>query len=451
MRIGLFTDSYRPSINGITFVVESLKIQLEALGHEVYVFCPARSIRPSKQIELLAEDDHIIRFPSFPSGFFNEFDISVFFPPLVLRQIEDMQLDIVHIFTPSQVGLLGINAALRSNTPLVIQYCTDLYEYIDNYPNVLPGVLALIGVVYPAHIKLSGREIRDIINIYRPQRDTAQWAQKTVAKAITLLHSKADAVIALSRKSHQQLQSWQDENYQYPLVLMPNGVNALPTPSAAEITAFHKKWGLDKKDEIIGFVGRLGEEKNLALLIKAFDRIGKERPRAKLLFVGDFNYRAQLEALAAASRFPDRILFTGTMPRETLGVVYASLSVFTFPSLKDTQGWVLHEAAQAGVPIVLIDQDVSEVVHDGENGYFAKNNATDFARKVVSILKDPKKQATFGANSRRLAMRFTEKKQVQKLERLYEQLIESHPNRMTTPYFTKTVHRLRIYLKRLVS
>ena len=57
MRIGLFTDSYRPSINGIVYVVESLKRELEALGHEVCVFCPAKSISPAKQAELLHEDD----------------------------------------------------------------------------------------------------------------------------------------------------------------------------------------------------------------------------------------------------------------------------------------------------------------------------------------------------------------------------------------------------------
>lgn len=42
MRIGLFTDTYRPSINGIVFVVESLKRELEALGHEVFIVCPRK-------------------------------------------------------------------------------------------------------------------------------------------------------------------------------------------------------------------------------------------------------------------------------------------------------------------------------------------------------------------------------------------------------------------------
>ena len=109
MRIGLFTDSYRPSINGIVYVVESLKRELEALGHEVYVFCPAKSISPSKQAELLHEDENsrIIRFRSITGAFFDDYDTSVFFPPVVQRQIANMNLDVVHIFTPSQIGLLG--------------------------------------------------------------------------------------------------------------------------------------------------------------------------------------------------------------------------------------------------------------------------------------------------------------------------------------------------------
>ena len=426
MRIGLFTDTYRPSINGITFVVETLKHQLEALGHEVYVFCPARTIRPSSNAELMPESDHIIRFPSVKSGFFDDFDISLIFPVKVMRQIREMELDVIHIFTPSQVGLLGSNVALKNDIPFVIQHCTDLYEFFENYPNVLPGVLALIGVVFPANVKLNGKDMRTIVKMYRPSRNATVWGRRIISKAITLLYSKADAVIALCHKSYKQLESWQDEQYHYPLTLMPNGVNAIPKPSEGALQAFRDKWGLRASDEVYGFVGRLGEEKNLPILIKAFNKIGAARPKAKLLFVGDFDYRETLEDMAANSKFPDRIIFTGAMPREELGVAYAALDVFAFPSLKDTQGWVLHEAAHAKLPIVLIDQGVSEVVEDGQNGYFARNNPTDFARKVTSLLSSPTKRHHFGEHSKQLALRFTEKKQVLKLEKLYKNIIEKH-------------------------
>ena len=427
MRIGLFTDTYRPSINGIVFVVESLKRELENLGHEVYVFCPAKSMSPSKQAELLNEDadSRIIRFPSIKGAFFDDYDTSVFFPPAVQRRIKELELDIVHVFTPSQIGLVGVKAAKKNDIPLVIQHCTDIYEFVDHYPAVLPGALALAGIVFPMSVKLRGHDLLEIAKLYKPRAGVTKWNKDIIESVITILYSKADAVIALCRKSCKQLKSWQYDDYQYELVLMPNGVNALPRPTKTEVKAFRKQWNLAEDDEIFGFVGRLGEEKNLPLLIKSFERhIAKKRPKAKLLFVGDFEYRKTLEEMAAATKYADRIIFTGAMPREKLGLAYSVLDVFAFPSLKDTQGWVLHEAAHAGLPIVLVDKELSEVVQDGVNGFIANDNPTSFGRAIITLLEDADKRQEFGAISKKLAAKFTENRQVKKLEKLYQELID---------------------------
>lgn len=450
MRIGLFSDTYRPTINGITYVVDTLKSELEALGHEVYVFCPARTLRPNRNtLGLDLEDGRIVRLPSFPSGFFDDFDITLYFPPTVLKQIRDMELDIIHIFTPSQVGLLGINAAVRYDVPLVVQHCTDLYEFSENYPNVLPGVLALVGIIFPISMKLQSKDIKEIIKLHRPRTRVRKWNHDIISRAVTILYSKADAAIALSRKSFKQLKGWQGGEYPYDVTLLPNGVDALPKPSDAVLESFRSTWGLTKKDEVFGFVGRLGEEKNLAVLIKAFDRIGRERPNAKLLFVGDFEYRKVLEDMAARSKYPDRIIFTGFMPREELGVAYAALNVFVFPSLKDTQGWVLHEAAHAGLPIVLLDRELSEVMLDGESGYFAKNNATDIARKVVELLRSPTKRERFGSRSRELAQGYTQKKQTKKLETLYRAVIDNYETREQPSARTRFKSAVKRFVERL--
>mgnify|MGYP000527950541 FL=1 len=427
MRIGLFTDTYRPSINGIVFVVESLKRELENLGHEVYVFCPAKSMSPSKQAELLNEDadSRIIRFPSIKGAFFDDYDTSVFFPPAVQRRIKEMELDMVHVFTPSQIGLVGVKAAKKNDIPLVIQHCTDIYEFVDHYPAVLPGALALAGIVFPMSVRLRGHDLLEIAKLYKPRAGVTKWNKDIIESVITILYSKADAVIALCRKSCKQLKSWQYDDYQYELVLMPNGVNALPRPTKTEVKAFRKQWNLAEDDEIFGFVGRLGEEKNLPLLIKSFERhIAKKRPKAKLLFVGDFEYRKTLEEMAAATKYADRIIFTGAMPREKLGLAYSVLDVFAFPSLKDTQGWVLHEAAHAGLPIVLVDKELSEVVQDGVNGFIANDNPTSFGRAIITLLEDADKRQEFGAISKKLAAKFTENRQVKKLEKLYQELID---------------------------
>lgn len=427
MRIGLFTDTYRPSINGIVFVVEMLKKRLEEQGHEVYVFCPAKSIRRSHDLEFSAEEDHIVRFPSIKGAFFDDYDTSIFFPPRVVQQIRDLHLDVIHVFTPSQVGLVGIQAAWKEDIPFVMQHSTDLYAFVEHYPVVLPGILALIGIVFPFTVRLRGRDIGEILKLYRPRRGVTKWNRDIVERASTVLYSKADAVIALSRKSSDQLCSWQHhENYKYPVTLMPNGVDALPKPSAARLRAFREEFGLSESDEVFGFIGRLAAEKNLDLLLKAAQKVLRDRPKAKLVFVGDFEYRETLEANAARSKYADRIIFTGALPREELGVAYAALDVFVFPSVKDTQGWVLHEAAHAGLPIVIVDKGLSEVAIDEVNALYANNSAADVARKTTQLLADKALREKYSIESKKIARKYSERRQIKSLIELYRQVIDEH-------------------------
>lgn len=429
MRIGLFTDTYRPSINGIVFVVESLKRHLEDMGHEVYIFCPARSIRRGKHAATYFEDDHVVRFVSVKGAFFEDYDTTLFFPPRVLGQIRELDLDVIHFFTPGQVGLMGVFAGYRTNTPVIAQHCTDLYEFVEHYPNVLPGLLALIALL-PFAVKINGRDIRELMKLYRPRRGATKWNKAIIESTVTLVYRKCDAVIALSRKSKHQLESWQQhENYNYPVTLLPNGVDEINPSSPGELSNFRKQWNIDPKDEVFGFVGRLGAEKNLAMLIPTLEIVCKARPKARLLFVGDFEYRQILEERAAESRFADRVTFTGALPREQLGVAYSAMDVFAFPSLTDTQAWVVPEAAHAGLPIVLIDRELSEVFVDGKSGYFASNDPVDMAEKIVTLFKSPTKRRQFGTEGKKLARAYSEKKQTKKLSDLYQRVSADHFNK----------------------
>lgn len=425
MRIGLFTDTYRPSINGIVFVVESLKKHLEEQGHEVFVFCPGSSIRPNRHADEFDEDEHVIRFPSIKGTFYDDYDVSLFFPPRVLSRIKALDLDVIHFFTPGQVGMMGVYASHKCHIPLVAQHCTDLREYVEHYRDtmLLPGLLALIALL-PFTMKVNGQDIRELVKMYRPRRERVQWNIDIVERVLTIVYSKCDAVIALSRKSKTQLESWQtNDSYHYEVTLMPNGVDRLKTPTDKQLEEFREEYGIDAKDEVFGFVGRLGAEKNLAILIPALEKVVVARPRARLLFVGDFEYRETLEKMAAESSRPDRITFTGAIQREYVGVTYSAMQVFTFPSLTDTQGWAIHEAAMAGLPLILIDREVSEVIESGVSGEYVDDTSDSIAAHVIDLLAHPKKRGEYGKASQRLARRYTEKRQVAKLARLYEQTI----------------------------
>lgn len=431
MKIGLFTDTYRPSINGIVYVVESTKKHLEDLGHEVYIFCPARSMRPSKTALEFEEDEHIIRFPSVKGAFFDDYDTSLFFPPRVLRRIRELDLDVIHFFTPGQVGLMGVYAAFKTDTPLVAQHCTDLREYVEHYRDglLLPGLLALIAIL-PFTVKVDGKDIREIMKLYRPRRGRVEWNIDIVERMVTLMYSKCDAVVALSRKSKTQLESWQSsDNYSYEVTLKPDGVTPLPASTKAEQLAFRDEFGIAPDDQLVTFVGRLGAEKNLAMLIPVIEQVYETNPRARLLFVGDFEYRETLEELASESARAERITFTGALQRETLGRIYDTSSVFAFPSLTDTQAWVLHEAAHAGLPVVMIDRELSEVVFDGENGYIVADDTVEFAAAVSRLLTDEKLRKQFGAKSREFSGKLTEAGQVKKLEKLYGTALARHQSK----------------------
>jgi glycosyltransferase involved in cell wall biosynthesis len=422
MRIGLFTDTYRPSINGIVYVVDITRKHLESMGHEVFIFCPAEGVRLDRGDE--PDDDHIIRFRSMKGVFFDDYNLSLFFPAVELRRIKDLELDVIQFFTPSQVGLMGVYAAQKTGAVLVAQHSTDLSQYIKHYPAVVPGLL-MLAMMLPMTFRFHGQDIRELMRLYKPRRVVADWGQDIVESLIAMIYSRCDAVIALSQKSQRQLDSWRGE-YWFDVTTIPTGINALRKPTDAQVDLFRSAHGIAKKDEVVLYVGRLSAEKNLDLLIPMIKKVVRQRPNARLLYVGDFDYRETLEQMAVDSGVGDRITFTGAIPREDLGTVYAAADVFAFPSLTDTQGIVLHEAAHAGLPFIIVDRYVSEVVRDGENGFVARNNPTHFAECVIKLLKDKKLRQEFGEASKRLARQYGEYSQTKKLETIYQNALIDH-------------------------
>lgn len=417
MRIGLFTDTYRPAMNGIVHVVDSTREQLEALGYEVFVFCPKVNNDSNEY------DDHVVRFRSIPSGLFDDNRLSVFFPPVEMRKIRKLNLDVIHFFTPLQIGMMGIYAAQRTDAILVGQHCTDFYQYVEHYPQVLPGVLALT-LTLPFTVKFDGVDTRTLLRSYRPQSGVTQWGRDVVENLMALVYSRCDTVIAVSRKSQKQLESWR-KKYYYDVTLLPTGVDPLPKPTATEVKDFRRDWGIAPDDLVFTNIGRMGAEKNLAILIPTLKKVLEKHPNGRLLFVGDFDYLETLKELAAESGFSDRITFTGRIPRQKLGVAYAAADVFVFPSVMDTQGLVVHEAANAGLAIVYVDRYVTEAVLDGENGFVARNSANSIAEKITLLFDDPSLRKRFGAASKRIASQYSERTQTEKLEQIYIEAIEN--------------------------
>ena len=117
MRIGFFTDSYFPGIDGVTYTIDLWRAELEARGHEVFVVYPDGDYEPGPR-----------EFPvrSLPNPFYPGYRI-----PTVRRPASLPDLDVVHCHGPAPVGLLGRYYAHAHDLPAIYTHHTPIEEYFE--------------------------------------------------------------------------------------------------------------------------------------------------------------------------------------------------------------------------------------------------------------------------------------------------------------------------------
>lgn len=424
MRIGLFTDSYRPAQNGVVVVVDATRRELEAMGHEVYVFAPSANLL-NHVAETDKHDDHLIHFPTIRGAGFKEGQLSVFLPNQLLNKVRDLKIDVLHFFTAGQMALFCCYAARKTGAALIGQHCTDTYEYSDSYRLLKVGYAAMCALM-PAAVDMTPEQRLNFATLYAFKKGDDNWGKRLVAAMLALWYQACDVTIAVSQKSAQQLQSIAERNQTtINLRILPSGINPPAPASDEQIRQFCQEFNLQPSDEVIIYYGRLGQEKNLAMLIPTIERVLAQRPHAKLVYAGDWEYRTKLEKLALESPARDQIIFTGRYDRSQISILNAISKIYAFPSLTDTQGLVVTEAAFGGLPIVLCDPDAPACFENNGNGLVADNNPDDFAAKIVQLLSDSDLYARFSQRSRQLANDLTERKQTEKLVGIYREALRN--------------------------
>jgi Glycosyltransferase len=421
MKIGLFTDTYHPQSNGIVYVVDFTREYLEKLGYEVFIYCPSEKFisLPKKHIK----DRHVFSMPSLEAVGPDAARTSLFEPNTVLRSIKKQNLDAIVFFTPSTLGLMATFAAKKTDTVLIAQHCTDLHETLKHYPRHLKPAILLLTFLMPITAKMNRKKMKATLKLFVPNFvDDTKWSVRALNTVLSLLYSSCDAVIAVSRKSQKQIAGL-TRGVGADVRMIPTGVDALPRPKERTIKKYRKQLGISEDDEVMIYFGRLGEEKNLEFLFPMLERVVRKRPNAKLLLCGDNEYRPELEKIAKKSPVADRIVFAGRYEREEIPAFAALAKVYVFPSTFDTQGLVIHEAALCGLPIVLIDKNLSEVVKFGENGFIVRKSYADFAWRVLQILENADMQKRFSKRSIELAEKFTQLGQTKIMADLIEEKV----------------------------
>ena len=283
---------------------------------------------------------------------------------------------------------------------------------------------AALATAMPLVVPMSPRQRLAFAKRVAMGKTDDNWGKRLVGNMLALWYQACDEVVAVSEKSANQLRQIASENdCSISLSVVPTGVNPPYTPTDAEINEFCRNFNIDRDADNVIYFGRLGQEKNLAMLIQVIERVVERNPKANLIFGGDWEYRATLEKLALDSPARDHIIFTGRYNHEDVGLLTAVSKVYLFPSLTDTQGLAVTEAAYGGLPIVLCDPLAPACFIDGQNGYVAKNDPADFADKIVQILSNEELYKKFSAKSRELAADLTERKQTKKLVELYRKAL----------------------------
>ncbi|WP_336342588.1 glycosyltransferase [Halalkalicoccus ordinarius] len=133
MRIGFFTDSYFPELDGVTYTIDLWKRELERAGHEVYVVYPDGDYEPGERE---------IPVTSVPNPFYPGYRIPLFKRPSTLPE-----LDVVHCHGPAPIGLLGRYYARKHDLPSIYTHHTPIEEYF--HQNVkFESIAALLARAY---------------------------------------------------------------------------------------------------------------------------------------------------------------------------------------------------------------------------------------------------------------------------------------------------------------
>jgi 1,2-diacylglycerol 3-alpha-glucosyltransferase len=228
-------------------------------------------------------------------------------------------------------------------------------------------------------------------------------------------------VLAPSTKIEKALDEW---GVTAPVATLPTGVDAerfgLTDEKAA--TALRARFDIPAGDRLLIFVGRLGLEKNIDLLVEATALL--KTPGARLLLVGNGPHRADLERHIEQLGIGDRVTFTGYLQHDDVAAAYAASEAFFFASLSETQGLVVAEAMASGLPVIAVDDlAIADAVTDGVNGLLVPERAADLAAAADRVLGDPELRTRMSEESVQRADALSIDLMAERLAGLYGDLI----------------------------
>lgn len=333
MRIGIFTDTYTPDINGVVSSVVTLQNALEAHGHEVYIITSHKGLLHSTR------EGNVFRMPGLELKWLYGYILSTPYHFTVKAEVEKLNLDIVHVQTEFGVGVFARIVARQLKIPVIYTYHT-MYEDYTHYIN---------------HFDLPGLD-----NISR----------KVMNSLTKFLCESVAGIIAPSMKTKEALTRY---GVKRPIHIIPTGLDleAFKPKNVKEelCQSIREKYHITEHTNLISYIGRIAPEKSMDIIIDGFQYV--KDPAIKMMIVGGGPSLDDLRKQAKELNLQDRIIFTDKQPREDMPAYYAIADAFVSPSLSETQGMTFIEALAAGLPVFARkDEVLEELVYENKTGYY---------------------------------------------------------------------------------
>lgn len=365
MRIGIFTDTYAPQINGVATSILMLENALRKKGHKVYIV--------TVNNDTLSYDfgsDRIIRIPGIPIGIY-DYRLSGIYPIKAINKIKKWNLDIIHSHTEFGIGTFARIMAKQLDIPIVHTYHTMYEEYVH--------------YITKGYFDKASKKIVEYF--------TKFYCDKTVSELIV----PTQKTFSLFKEKYK---------YDRSVHIIPTGIEVerfyKENIDEEKVKALRKKYNLNKDDFVILFVGRIASEKNIGFLIDNQAFLTRKNKHCRLLIVGG---GPDLEILEKkAKRLKDNIIFTGKVPFDDIPYYYQMCDCFTTASHTETQGLTVIEALAAGKTVVALDDtSFNTVITDGVEGFLFKDRKK-YRSSILKLMNDPElkdkmsKQAYISSN-----------------------------------------------------
>ena len=351
MRIAVVTETYPPEINGVAMTIGRMVSALQERNHQIQLIRPRQH---SQENPAHAENFEEVLQRGMPIPRYDGLKMGLPAKSALVRLWSIKRPDIVHIATEGPLGWSALAAANKLKIPTSTDFHTNFHVYSKHYG--------------------------------------FGWLRTPIIAYLRKFHNKALCTMVPTQGIRHELRESGYDN----LIVVRRGVDTVHFTPAKRSQELRRQWGVSENDPVILYVGRLAPEKNLPLVLEAFNAIRKKQPAAKLVLVGDGPERHRMQA-----ENPNHI-FAGMRIDDDLATHYASADAFLFPSTSETYGNVTMEAMASGLAVVAYNYAAAaEHIEHGRNGLVADfDNAKQFTELAVSLLDDHATLTTLGKNAR---------------------------------------------------